>query len=90
MGECNFGLLPRAAIVKYTNILINVLNYVNFVSCIMVNYYFFLDHLDVYIFNLKLAELPKVQKGANARLPLRCATNYEALLLKFTKTEILS
>ena len=56
----------------------------------MVNYYFFLDHLDVYIFNLKLAELPKVQKGANARLPLRCATNYEALLLKFTKTEILS
>ena len=41
-------------------------------------------------FNLELAELPKAQNGSNARLPLRCTTDYEALLLKFTKIEILS
>ena len=81
---------PRgAATVKYTNILIYILKYVNFVYFIMVNLHFFLDRLAVYIFNLKLAKLPNAKKVANAQSHLRCATDYEALLLKFTKTEIL-
>ena len=44
----------------------------------------------MYIFYLKLTELPKAQGGQMPGCPLRCATDYEALLLKFTKTEILS
>ena len=86
-GECQFGLPFGAATVKYIYIYPKICEF-----CLLYKYklVFDFDRYDVHIFNLHHAELPKVQKRTNARLPLCNATDYEALLLKFIETEILS